>query len=368
VAIAAASDLNHGGKQVIERPDAAPRAEVELPQQSLGCRGSFHKFFAARSFCPVMKALVTGISGFVGLHLAEHLAGAGDQVIGISRHAPVRSVGLHVAADVLDRARLGEIVCQFRPDVVYHLAAQPNVAASFRDPAGTWRVNVEGTRILYDAIRDTGARCRVVFVSSAAVYGDAPSAGDHIDERTPLAPPNPYASSKAAADLLSFQYWASYGLDVVRVRPFNHVGPGQSPGFVVPDFARQLARIERSLDAPCLHVGDLRPVRDFTDVRDVVRAYRLAAIHGGAGSVYNVASGVGRSVEQVLEILRRSARCSVRVEQDPQRVRLADPRALVGNAGAFRTLTGWSPQIAIETTLADVLEDWRQRVVHEGST
>lgn len=312
-----------------------------------------------------MDALITGITGFVGGHLAEHLRQQGDRVMGLARRPPPDSTVPVVAADVGDTSAIRNCLAELRPHVIYHLAGQPNVSASFAEPAATWRTNLDGTRTLYDAVRAVLPHARIVFVGTAAVYGDSDPQHARMNESTVLAPTNPYAASKAAADLLSFQYVASYRLDIVRARPFNHVGPRQSTGFVVPDFARQIARMERGLGQATLRVGDLRPVRDFTDVRDVVRAYRLIAQHGTAGSVYNVGSGVGRSIREVLDALCGFAQVPIAIETDAALLRPGDPRAVIADTRAIHAATGWAPSLPIETTLHDVLDDWRHRIEQE---
>jgi GDP-4-dehydro-6-deoxy-D-mannose reductase len=312
-----------------------------------------------------MRSLVTGISGFVGSHLVDHLLACGDEVGGISRNSQSRwgdAVRLFTG-NLLDEVFVERTVAEFLPEVVYHAAAQASVAESFRDPRGTWQVNLEATRFLYDALLRLGQdrQPRVVFVGTGTIYQESLD-GRPLDEEAVLAPTSPYAASKAAADLMSYQYYCSYGLFVVRVRAFNQLGPRQRPGFVAADLAAQIARIERGLQPPVLQVGQTRSIRDFTDVRDMVRALRLLAERGQPGQAYNLGTGIGRSIQQLLETLLPLCRVPVEVQVAPERLRPMDPAALVANPTRLRRTTGWEPTIPFEQSLADLLDDFRQRL------
>ena len=300
-----------------------------------------------------MRALVTGASGFVGAHLVAHLEAEGDTVV-----AP--------ETDITDRTALFASTAACAPEVVYHLAAQADVGGSWSDPIGTLRVNVEGTRNVLDAAREAGAR-RVVAVTSADVYGIVDEADLPLDEDTPIRPVSPYAASKAAADILCLQATLGHGLDVVRARSFNHLGPGQSDRFVASAIASRIVANERDGGA-VVRIGNLEARRDFTDVRDVVRAYRLLMEHGVAGDVYHVCSGTDRSVREVAEQLTTLALAEMRLETDPELFRPVDLKSLRGDPSKIRATTGWEPRIDLDQTLRDLLEHWRATVGDLGSS
>ncbi len=294
-----------------------------------------------------MKAVVTGSSGFVGRELVAHLEAAGDEVVGLDRAA---------GADVTDAAAIRDLLVRHRPEAVYHLAAVSHIGDSWSAPAQVFRVNAEGTLNVLVAARDAGVE-RVLVVGSADEYGAA--AGAHpLDEDQPLRPVTPYGASKVAAEYLGLQSFLGDGLGVIRVRAFNHTGPGQAEHFLVPALARRIAAAERDghKEAP---VGSLEPVRDFLDVADVVAAYRLLVERGTPGEVYNVCSGIGRSVADIAEMLLAMARHAIELVPDPALVRPVDVPRLVGDNTRLRTATGWSATIAFEDTLAAILTRWR---------
>jgi GDP-4-dehydro-6-deoxy-D-mannose reductase len=252
-----------------------------------------------------------------------------------------------------------------RPDVIFHLAAVAITGSSWRDPAGTLQLNVGMQANILQAVVNLELDCRVIVIGSSEEYGAAlskTSGEGSISEETPFQPINPYAVSKVAQDMLGLQYHLSHGVDTVRVRPFNHIGPRQGLGFVVPDFASQVAQIEAGQRPPVIHVGNLEAQRDFTDVRDVVRAYRLLALQGVSGEVYNVGSGRAHAVQEVLDYLIAQTKVPIRVEPDPERMRPSDIPRVVCNYAKLQACTGWEPRIAFEQSLADVLQDWRARV------
>jgi GDP-4-dehydro-6-deoxy-D-mannose reductase len=293
-----------------------------------------------------VKALVTGAHGFAGRYLVEHLREMGDDVVELDRSGD-RGV------DIVDRAAVHDAVRAGRPDVVYHLAAFTHVGESWSVPTEVLRVNVEGTANVLDAARAADV-ARVVVIGSAEEYGRAGSADRPLTEDTPVRPTSPYAASKAAASLLALQAHLGAGLDTVRVRPFNHTGPGQPPKFLVPALARRIATAERdAIDD--IAVGSLDPVRDLSDVRDIVRAYRLLATHGTAGEVYNVCSGIGVTVRDVAERLVGLATRPLRLTVDPALVRPVDVPRLVGDGRRLRAATGWEPTYSLDETLRDVL-------------
>src|SRR3954465_9459625 len=317
-----------------------------------------------------MRALVTGISGFVGGHLCEHLTAEGDLVVGLSASGRWPSGLEHLGRSAriercdlleIDEADFAELLRRKQPEVIYHLAAQSNPQGSIADPRGTWALNLGGALNLLEAVKAAALepRPRVVLVSSGVCYGNPPPEHLPVREDCPLRPNNPYSASKAAADLLGIQHFLSHGTDVVMVRPFNHAGPRQSPSYVLSALARQVAEVEAG-HASRVEVGNLDVVRDFTDVRDVVRAYRLLAERGAPGEIYNLGSGRGTKIADALEQLRSLARAPVAVRVDPGRVRPVDLPLLIADASKLRAATGWEPRFSIEQTLADMLDGWRQ--------
>jgi GDP-4-dehydro-6-deoxy-D-mannose reductase len=298
-----------------------------------------------------VRALVTGAAGFVGRHLVAALQEAGDEVIPTDRQS-----GL----DILDLQGLATLFAESRPEVVYHLAGQADVGGSWSSPVETFRVNAEGTLNVLLASVDHGVE-RVLAVASADVYGQVPAHELPIDEDRPLRPHSPYGASKAAADLIALQTYLGRGLGVIRARPFNHLGPGQSDRFVASALASRIARNElEGLDE--LTVGDLTPRRDFTDVRDVVRAYRLLIERGEPGEAYNVCSGHDVAVQELADRLVARADRPMVLAPDRDLFRPVDTPVLRGDPTRLREATGWTPSITLDQTLADVLDDWRKRV------
>lgn len=294
-----------------------------------------------------MRIWVSGARGFVGSWLVPRLEDAGHRVVAVDREI-----------DVTDAAAVAASIAAARPDALVHLAARASVAASREEPAVTARVNTLGTLHLLRAAQRFAAGARVLLVGSGEVYGAATDARA-FDEGAALRPGSPYARSKAAADRLGAVFGAR-GLDVIRARPFNHTGPGQSDSFVASSFARQLAEIEAGLRAPELHVGNLDAVRDFLDVADVVDAYQRLLERGVPADVYNIASGAGVAIGRLLERLLAHARVRPAVREDPARWRGTD--AAIGDASRLRRRTGWQPGIPLDDTLARLLDDWRRRV------
>ena len=301
---------------------------------------------------PPVKAFVTGASGFVGRHLVAHLRDCGDEVVPTDR-----SDG---GPDLLDADEFATLVAEVRPDVIYHLAGQADVAASWLSPIETMRVNVEGTHNILEVARTFGV-AKVLTVSSADIYGVVAPEELPIVESAPLRPVSPYAASKAAADLVALQAHLGHGQDVVRARAFNHLGPGQSKSFVGAGFAARIAAAERSGDDE-LQTGDLTPRRDFTDVRDVVRAYRLLATEGRPGVAYNICSGTSVSIGELAGLLLGLTDARMRLVEDPDLLRPVELPELRGDASLLRRHTGWAPSISLDETLSDVLEDWRLRL------
>jgi GDP-4-dehydro-6-deoxy-D-mannose reductase len=294
--------------------------------------------------------LITGGGGFVGHHLGELLRAAGDQVV---------SVDLEV--DVADPAAIRAAVAAARPDAIYHLAAMTHVGESWDFPAEVLRVNVLGTASVLAAARAEPEPPVVLVVSSAEVYGSVSPDELPIDETVPLRPLSPYAASKAAAEQLALQAWRGYGQPVIVVRPFNHVGPGQAPTFAVSALAKRIVEAQRS-GSSTVAAGTLTARRDFTDVRDVVRAYRSLVVEGTIGEIYNVCSGHDIAVSEVAYRLCALAGADVELVDDPTLVRSVDLPVLRGDYGRLAADTGWKPEIPFDDTLADVLEFWRGQV------
>ena len=269
---------------------------------------------------------------------------------------------LRVGDILTDLPQLQAFFAEIRPDYVFHLAAQAFVPTSWADPWNTLANNIRGQLNVLLAALGLDTMPRVLVIGSAEEYGAVTAADLPIDEETPLRPSSPYAVSKVTQDMLGYQYFASHRLPVVRVRPFNHIGPAQSPAFVTSDFAKQIAEAEAGQREPILRVGNLQGRRDFSDVRDIVRGYHLALTEGEPGEVYNLGAEESYSIRQVLDILLGFSRLKMSVEQDPKRLRPADIPNLVADCSKMRARTGWKAAIAIEQSLHDILEYWRGQV------
>jgi GDP-4-dehydro-6-deoxy-D-mannose reductase len=293
-----------------------------------------------------MRALITGGKGFVGQWLAAHLKDRGDDVTVID-----------LETDVADGAAVRRVMADVVPEAVYHLAAMTHVGESWDDPSKVLRVNVLGTAEILAAARTLDESPRVLVISSAEVYGVVTPAQLPLDEDTPAVPASPYAASKLAAEAVALQAWRGYGQPVIVVRPFNHIGPGQSPNFFVPAFAKRIVDARRSGEHS-LRVGNLTTRRDFTDVRDVVISYRLLIERGQAGAVYNVCSGRDVAMSEVAAELLQLAGADLTLETDPELLRPVDVPVLRGSAARLEAATGWQPRIPLATTLADVLASW----------
>lgn len=316
---------------------------------------------------PDPRILVTGAAGFVGGHVRGALRAAFPQarlIAGLHRR-PAPGWDEAVALDLGDAAALPALLARLAPDAVLHLGAQANVAASFEDVGSTWAANLGATLNLGAAIMAALPACRLLFASTGEIYGLSFQRGVALDEEAPLAPANPYAAAKAAADI-ALGEMALRGLRVVRMRPLNHVGPGQSEGFAVAAFARQVARVEAGLQEPVLRVGALERWRDFLDVRDVAAAYARALARWDSlpnGVALNLASGTPRRIGDVLAGLMARSATAMRVEEEAAALRPNDVVRSLGDAGRARAMLGWAPATGWEETLDDVLADWRARVV-----
>ncbi|HEY3060720.1 MAG TPA: GDP-mannose 4,6-dehydratase [Chloroflexota bacterium] len=312
-----------------------------------------------------MRALITGIGGFVGRHLLEHLRAQGDEVFGLGR--PIDCVGLPdevrvFLADLLDRAAVEGVVAEVRPDAVYHLAAQSSTGDSLVDPWATIGNNLLGQLNLFEALLAQDQRPRVLVVGSSDEYGHLKPEDVPTNEDVPLRPTTPYAVSKVGQDVMGYQYFAQHDLPVVRVRPFNHTGPGHDARFVIPSFAKQLAEMEVGEREPVLRVGNVDVARDFCDARDMVRAYRMAVVAGVAGDVYNLGRGQSVRIADVVDELIRLCRLPVQVIVDPALLRPSDVPRQEADTRKFTALTGWQPVIPWHTTLRETLDYWRTAV------
>lgn len=317
------------------------------------------------------RVLITGIAGFAGSHLAEWCVACGDEVFGIVQPGTGaanlqgirRSLSL-APGDLGNAKRVRALVAGIRPEWVFHLAASTSVGESFTTPGETILNNVATTVNLLEALRtDKSARRRVqaiVVVASTEVYGRVRPNRMPLCADTPLAPVNPYGASKAAADLIALSYQESFGLPVIRVRVANHTGPRQRPGFVVPDFCESIARLEIQSAARVIKVGNLSARRDFSDVRDIVKGYRLLAEKGRVGTVYHLGSGTARSIESVLKALLAMAQRPIRVKIDPARFRPVEVPVLRADISTARRDTGFAPSIPWRTTLNDTLAYYRE--------
>ena len=292
-----------------------------------------------------MRAVITGAAGFVGRHLATHLAEAGDVVAAIDRDF-----------DVTDLAAMRGAFSSFNPDTIYHLAALSHVGSSWDDPNEVLRVNVLGTNCVLSAARQAAPGASVLVVSSAEIYGSVRADELPLSETAEVRPSSPYAASKAAVEPVARQAWIGFGQRVIVVRPFNHIGPGQSPSFFVPAVARRLVEA-RATGVREVPVGGLAARRDFTDVRDVVRAYRLVLERGISGEVYNVCSGVDVSIGDVADRLREHIYPHAVFVEDPGLSRPQDVPVLCGDPRRLHDATGWTPAIPLDATLRDVVEE-----------
>jgi GDP-4-dehydro-6-deoxy-D-mannose reductase len=320
-----------------------------------------------------MRILITGITGFVGGHLVEHLVAAGGHALfGASRDPAWPPVLAHLApsaalhsVDLTDLAKSEAVIRDVRPEWVFHLAGYANTGGSFRDPDRAWNENLTATRVFYDAIARSGLRPRMLFVSTGLIYGEPDRPDEPCDERTTLKPASPYAASKAAADLVSFQYTRSAGLDIVRVRLFNQIGPRQSADFALANFARQIAAAETGKQPPVINTGDLSAHRDITDVRDIVATFPLLLEKGVSGEAYNAARGDSYRIQDLLDRMVAMARVPVQVNQKLELGRKADTAVTRADVRKLRAATGWQPRIPLEKSLADILDYWR--AVAKGS-
>ncbi|HEV7666909.1 MAG TPA: GDP-mannose 4,6-dehydratase [Thermoanaerobaculia bacterium] len=322
-----------------------------------------------------MKALITGITGFAGSHLADYLLAEHPdvEVFGLNRWRSKMDNIEHlegkvtlIEADLRDYTSMRRALEKAQPDYIFHLAAQSFVPSSWIAPNDTFSINAQGQINLFEAVRELGLDPTIQLACSSEQYGLVHPEETPIKETNPLRPLSPYAVSKVAQDYLGYQYFQSYGIKAIRTRGFNHTGPRRGHVFVTSNFCRQVAAIETGRQEPVIRVGNLDAIRDFTDVRDMVRAYWLAVTKAKPGEVYNIATGTGIHIRDMLQMILDRSKVKVNIEIDPDRLRPSDVEILIGDSSKFRADTGWEPQIPFEKTLGDLLDYWRDRFAQKG--
>ena len=314
-----------------------------------------------------MRALITGITGFAGSHLAQVLLDRNDEVFGIARDEGYSLKHLNheiypIIKDLQDEEIAEQVIRDIKPDAIYHLAGQAFVPKAWSDPWDTFANNVRPQLNILQAMIKLKSKARLLVVASNEVYGQVSPDKLPVREDTEMRPDNPYGVSKVAQDKLALQYHLSHGVDVLRVRAFNHIGPRQSPVFVSASFAKQIAEIEAGLKPPYLKVGNLEAKRDFTDVVDVMRAYALLVEYGKPGEAYNIGTGRAYSIQYLLDVLLSCTRAEIKVQPDPARMRPSDVPVIFADNSKLRHCTGWEPTVKFEESLQRVLSYWRQQV------
>ena len=315
-----------------------------------------------------MKSLIIGGAGFVGPYLARYLKDARGHEVCVTK-LPHEKTDIDDAVildmDLLSPGDPERVLSEVRPDWIFHLAAQSNVGVSWKKPGLTLTVNDMGALNLLEAVKKLDYKPRLLMVGSGEEYGYIREEDVPVDEDTVLRPGNIYAATKAFQNMLSSIYARAYGMDVIMTRAFNHIGKSQMPGFVIPDFCKQVAEIEiKGLD-PVIKVGNLSSMRDFTDVRDVVRAYALLMEHGKSGETYNIGSGRSVKIQWILDTILSFSDTEIRVEQDPARMRPSDVPVIEADISKLKAATGWEPEYRIEDTIREALDHWREKVKEE---
>lgn len=312
-----------------------------------------------------MKALIIGAAGFVGSYLIHHLKNDLNWEV-LATKMPQETIGIDDIAiydlDILDKESIQRLLRELRPDAVLHLAAQSSVGVSWKNPDLTIDVNIKGSIHVLDSIRTLDYTPRVLLIGSGEEYGHILPTETPISEDTVLRPGNIYAATKACQNMLGKIYADAYQMDIVSVRAFNHIGPNQTPIFVVADFCKQVAEIEAGLIPPVIHVGNLSAARDFSDVRDVVRAYGLLLQKGKSGETYNVGSGHAITIEEILRKILLHSKITIQVEVDEEKLRPVDVPIIEADISKLQACTGWKPEITLDQTIIDVLAYWRNKV------
>ena len=317
-----------------------------------------------------MRVLITGVTGFVGSHMVDFLAKhhPAVEVHGVRRWRSRTENIEHITAglamhecDIRDASSVREVLEKVKPDRIFHLAAQSFVPTSWNAPEETLTTNLIGQLHILEGVRKLGLKTRIQIAGSSEEYGLVHPDEIPIKETNPLRPLSPYAVSKVAQDMLAYQYYQSYGVDSVRTRAFNHEGPRRGPVFVTSNFCRQVAEIEKGKRDAVIHVGNLEAKRDFTDVRDIVRAYWLSLEKGKAGEIYNIGSGRCWEIREMLNLILSMTDRPIEVRQDPERMRPSDVQILLSDSTKFVRETGWKPEIPFEQTIRDLLNYWRER-------
>lgn len=313
-----------------------------------------------------MKALIIGAAGFVGGYLIKQLAGKdGMEVLATKlAHEKLENNGLCKVStlDILDAESVKSLFREYSPDVVFHLAAQSSVALSWKNPALTVDVNIKGTLNVLEALKELKGKARLLLIGSGEEYGTAVSGDKPINEENMVRPGNIYAVTKASQNMLGHVYAKAYGLDIISVRAFNHIGAGQADTFVAANFCKQAVEIEKGMKENVLYVGNLSAKRDFTDVRDVVRAYSVLARIGKSGETYNVGSGKAIAIQEILDMILSKSSANITVKQDPDRMRPSDIPVICADISKITADTGWIPSIPLDQTISDMLSYWRKTV------
>lgn len=311
-----------------------------------------------------MKSLIIGGAGFVGAYLIRHLRDEKGREVYVTKmpHEEISEDGAKVYdLNILDKDAICTLLSEVQPDEIFHLAAQSSVAVSWKNPALTVDVNVKGGVNVLDAVRDTCPKARVLLIGSGEEYGHVRNEEMPIREENAVRPGNIYAATKVCQNLLGAIYAEAYQMDVMMVRAFNHIGPNQMPIFVVADFCKQIADIEAGRQEPVMKVGNLSARRDFTDVRDVVRAYGMIIEKGSAGETYNVGSGHAIAIQEILDEILAESKAEISVEKDPNKFRPVDVPVIEADTTKLREATGWEPQIPLTQTIKETVEYWRNK-------
>ena len=358
--------IKNGEEVAMCKARASERGGVFTVHRTRERKYATQQMAAYPQFWGFMSILITGVTGFVGDHLLEYTAGQTERIYGIG-HIAVDTSYAHYkhfqlfTTDLRDDLGINSVVRKAQPDIVYHLAGVASVKKFDADITASFEINTNGSLHLFEAVRQHSPKSKIVFISSGEVYGEVDKKNLPVTEETSIAPTNLYGVSKASAELLALNYWKNYGVDITILRPFNHIGPGQSTDFVTASFAKQIAQIKKNKKEPVLEVGNDEVKRDFTDVRDIVRAYDLAAKKCGGGEVYNVSSGTLYTISEILDKMIALAQIKVEIKESADRVRKHDIDYVWGSPKKFMSKTGWKPRYKIEDTLRDLLAYWMER-------